>query len=260
MRRAIMAVTVSLCLFSVSKAADRVQYKDIQQHVAQALKNDVIEFMGPIIEIDETRKMVSFGDVSVLTKLDVGDPCLNAALRQQVRIDAFRQRRNTKSAKRFWKKPLAKCEDRIAKTVQKSDSLNSDEALKESIKLRDDVDRIITSTLQDYAKSIGYKYGQMRYAPAFAKVSFVVIPSGATVSHMPAGQWQLYDFMVRQRKRKNVPRPRWNAISKRKDVRMLGTYYFKVSHGGSAFVTPDPMPLVGKVVLRCTLSSVTPLE
>lgn len=170
------------------------------------------------------------------------------------------------SRARFWGQHIVRANKIIAVACEKTYA-NNRKALQASDQLLEDVYGVFIDALENYRR-VNYGIGNQNIPPQIngrprpcsapeLLVFFERKPRNLTVSYIPAGPWELYQWMVARNKK--AQKPTWNEIGGSAIPNMFGRYYFKASDllNNKETVTKNPIRVTNNSKIVCTSSRIT---
>lgn len=227
----------------------RLSQRDLRGFTEKALAERLVTVRPPVISrVSDSRwsrvLVIDFGDYLPTEFAD--DPIIAAALDDQFRVTIIRTYRNKPAWRKYWAPTLAAVEQKIQDMLtvlaapwtieQKDFAINQ---------LEDEIDLIYRQHFERWASDEGLGGWRVKPRPAESllyDIRLEAVPAG-TVSYMPAGPWELYQYLTNTKKVRDVPYPKWETPQTR-DAVLGGKYWFKAS-----FESMRKQPVFGPIMI-----------
>jgi hypothetical protein len=209
--------------------------QDIKEYVAKAIKDDDVKLRPPSFDTDGVNLQYDLGGVVVADPVKTNP--IDLVLEQQFRVAAIQSDKNEISKK--WLAPkLGEVEKIITRMVEDLEikEIGKDQLLRNVKKNGEKIAQIYGDALDEAARQLGKKEATSKRPAKVYYVNLSTTPENGAIKCMPAGRWDIYQFLTRVKKL-NVPEPEWTAIVQSKNIPLVGKYRFRVtwSNGGKQF-------------------------
>jgi hypothetical protein len=234
--KTLLAVALLLIGAYVQEVGEGDRKTALRQFAQRTINEKTVNVLTPTYDTSGVYMKYDLGGWAV-TYVDKGQP-FDQVLGEVLQVAVIRS--DTSPISKKWLVPaLDRVEDIIEQMIADLQQPGMDKTkLSRSLKSKSDqILSIYKQQMKLAAKALGKREfvadpnapgrEDMPEAGKQYKVSFVTEPLGGAIKYLPAGRWELYKFLSKDRK--DVAEPEWIALVQTNAIQLGGKYRFRVN-------------------------------